>query len=60
MGQFPSTDVNKKAYELLCLLSNMTICDIYETLDVTQKKLRGFSSKQVYEVTDISQPALND
>ena len=55
MGQFPSESVNKKACELLCLLSNMTIYDINETLDVMQKKLREFSSKQVYkEQADIN------
>ena len=53
MGQFPSTTAKEKACELLRLLNDMTIYDIYETLDVVQFKLRGFSSKQVYKSADI-------
>lgn len=60
MGQFPSETANKKACELLDLLNNMTIYDIYETLEVMQCKLRKFSSKQVYKLTNIKSSTIND
>ena len=60
MSQFPSTTAKEKACELLRLLNDMTIYDIYETLDVVQFKLKGFSSKQVYKSADIDQPVINN
>ena len=60
MGQFPSITVKEKASDLLRLLNDMTMCDIYETLDVVKLRLKGFSCRQIYKLADIDQPAIND